>query len=245
MASARRARVESARSFGPNARLLTLRIADGEPLGFSGGQYIIIDTEIVLEGGKRAKRAYSLLSPDDGQHEVQIAVQRVGAGAASNFLQDIGVGAEFSFSGPWGKWHAPEADAARPIVVATDTGITAALGLLRGARLRAGATRLVWMRDANTEFLPTSFVTERLPPSCDFVDAPVLHATSHPERGARAAHWFRERIAPPDPAFDRAFLVGDGNVLLPLRDLVAPPGGLPESSVHIECFFHNPARKAA
>src|SRR5713101_3933702 len=130
MAQSRVARLVKAERLGPDARLMTFVLAEGE-IGFSGGQYIIVDTRIELAGGKLAKRAYSILSSDDDQREFQIAVRRVGEGPGSNFMHRMEVGAELPFSGPWGKFVANGASAGPRRVLATDTGITAALGARR------------------------------------------------------------------------------------------------------------------
>src|SRR5260370_20070502 len=103
MAQPRVARLVKAERLGPEARLLTFVLAEGE-VGFSGGQYVIVNTGIELPGGKLAKRAYSILSSDADQREFQIAVRRVGEGPGSNFMHRIEVGAELPFSGPWGKF---------------------------------------------------------------------------------------------------------------------------------------------
>ena len=102
MAQARVARLVKAECLGAEARLLRFALAEGE-IGFAGGQYIIVNTGIELPGGKLAKRAYSILSSDDDQREFQIAVRRIGEGPGSNFMHRIEVGAEVTFSGPWGK----------------------------------------------------------------------------------------------------------------------------------------------
>ena len=125
--------------------MLTFVLSEGE-VGFQGGQYVIVNTGIELAGGKIAKRAYSILSSDAEQREFQIAVRRIGEGPGSNFMHRIEVGAELTFSGPWGKFVSNGAAAGQRLVFATDTGITAALGLLqgRGSRALADATTAVW-----------------------------------------------------------------------------------------------------
>jgi hypothetical protein len=53
MAQPRVARLVKGKRLGPEARLLTFALAEGE-IGFSGGQYIIVNTGIELAGGKLA-----------------------------------------------------------------------------------------------------------------------------------------------------------------------------------------------
>jgi ferredoxin-NADP reductase len=147
MADARTARLSAGRGLGPKTRLLEFSIPDGQPLGFVGGQYIIVNTGVPLPGGKVAKRAYSILSSDAEQERFQIAVRQIGPGPGSNFMHELPVGSELPFSGPWGKYLVGPSEAAgKTLVFATDTGLTAALGLIRGTHFRPllPGTHVVW-----------------------------------------------------------------------------------------------------
>src|SRR6266545_4603220 len=121
MATARSARVVSAESIGADTRLLELLAP--EPLGFIGGQYVIVDSGLVLESGKAIKRAYSLLSEDSEQCRFQIAVKRISGGRGSAFIHELPVGADIRFSGPWGKLFPQNGARGSTLVLATDTGI--------------------------------------------------------------------------------------------------------------------------
>src|ERR1700677_3322512 len=164
MAEARNARLTNAEAIGPETRLLTFQIDDARPLGFVGGQYIIVNTGLPLPAGKVAKRAYSILSCDSDQHRFQIAVRRIGTGPGSNFMHVLAVGSELTFSGPWGKFFPDESEPDVPtLVFATDTGITAALGLLRSPRMRRStSTRSVWFVDSLDYFISEAIVREFL-----------------------------------------------------------------------------------
>ncbi len=149
--------VISARTVGNDARLLELEIA--EPLGFQGGQYMIIDSGLVASNGKAIKRAYSLISSDDHQRYVQLAVQRIPNGPGSDFIHGLEAGATVSFSGPWGKFYLREDVPGSTLVFSTDTGITAALGLIRSARFfpLLAETIFIWLRPSVEYFLPEPF----------------------------------------------------------------------------------------
>jgi ferredoxin-NADP reductase len=102
------ARLTAAASVGPDTRLLDLALAEGDSLGFIGGQYVIVDSGLASPHGKAARRAYSILSSDDEQTHFQLAVKRIGTGLGSSYLSDVAVGAQIAFSGPWGKLFPPE-----------------------------------------------------------------------------------------------------------------------------------------
>src|SRR4051794_25941873 len=120
MAAPRFARITAAAAPGPDCRLLDLEMLD-EPLGFAGGQYIIVDSGLVLPNGKAAKRAYSILGADREQARFQLAVKRIPGGLGSGFLHEAAVGSTIKLSGPWGKLVPPAAATGASLVLATDT----------------------------------------------------------------------------------------------------------------------------
>ncbi|AUX39145.1 oxidoreductase FAD-binding family protein [Sorangium cellulosum] len=237
-----RIRIACAEPLGPGARLLRIERADGAEVGFAGGQYVIINTGVTLPGGKLAKRAYSLLSSDAEQRAVEIAVKRIAAGPGSNMLSDIAVGAELEWSGPWGKLRLPDGFSGRALVVATDTGITAALGIARSAAA-AGARQLelLWLVESAAYFLPEPFVRDRLPAAASLTIAGGFLPVGHPERPARACAIAEEQLA--RGPYDAVLCAGDGAVLYPVRDRLASLGA-PEGAVLLESFFNNPLKKS-
>jgi len=242
MAQARVARLVKAERLGSEARLLRFALAEGE-MGFAGGQYIIVNTGIELVGGKLAKRAYSILSSDDDQREFQIAVRRVGEGPGSNFMHRIEVGAELTFSGPWGKFVTNGNSPGPRLIFATDTGITAALGLLQGlgSRARAEDTTAVWFVESEDYFLSSSFVRHSLAGLCQnfaVVAAPEIADTARIRHALSILTRSVESTLP-----STAFLAGDGAVIYPMRErLVA--AGMQKENIHLEAFFNNPEPKA-
>lgn len=239
MATSRTARLIEVAQPGPRARLLTFE-ALGGPLGFVGGQYLIFDTGLV-RGEKRVKRAYSLLSADADQLRFQIAVQKVPDGAGSALLHELRPGSELQFSGPWGKFLPDDARPRRTLLLATDSGITALLGLARGRGFapQRPLAQLLWLRDEAAGFLPVELVEQAcadLGVRCGIRPLPAPH---RPERLEAAKAALREV----SPAPDCAFLSGDGLLLHALRDELAAAGADP-ANVRVEAFFNHPQRKA-
>jgi ferredoxin-NADP reductase len=231
MAVAKEARVAHIVDLSPTTRVLELEPT--APLDFVGGQYVIVNSGITLPDGKLAKRAYSFLSADERQERVVLAVRKQ-AGAASHWMHTRTVGDVITFSGPWGKWLADDAQPRRTLVLATDTGVTAALGLVRGRAFLPQRARaeLLWLVEDDGYFLSDAFVANALPAGVRYRRAP-LPPVGHPERLPHA-----ERLAAAERGFDSVFLVGDGAVVLALRERLF-------ADARVETFFHHAAKKSA
>jgi ferredoxin-NADP reductase len=239
MALPRFATVTGVEPLGPDTRLLQLALVADEPLGFAGGQYIIVDTGLVTPTGKAVKRAYSILSAEEDQRAFTLASKRIPGGPGSGYMHELAAGTEIKFSGPWGKLRAAEGLAGRALVLATDTGVTAALGLVLG---RAFApllprTRFVWLRTDPGYFLPEALVRARLPRGLAAVEIGLLPPIAHPERVPHA----RGLLAAELPGLGQAFVAGDGAINYALlEDLVA--AGVPATRDSLESFFNMPKR---
>src|SRR4051794_40037839 len=96
-------RIAHAAAAGPCTRMLDIERIDDATFANVGAKYIIINTGLVLEGGKLVKRAYSLMPIPSAPGRCQIAVKRLDGGPGSNAFHEAAIGAEFAFSGPWGK----------------------------------------------------------------------------------------------------------------------------------------------
>ena len=235
MAQQKTARIAHVLDLSETTRLVELE--PEESLDFVGGQYIIVNSGIELPDGKLAKRAYSFVSADARQERLVLAVKRVGP--ASKWMHERSVGDEVPFSGPWGKWLADDARPRRTLVLATDTGITAALGLIRGRAFAPQLTtvELMWLVESERYFLPDAFVQAALPQGVSYRQE-LVPAVGHADRVSAAVNWARALVAEAG-VFESVFLVGDGAAIYPVRD------ALGASEAKLESFFNNPAKKSA
>jgi ferredoxin-NADP reductase len=242
MAVSKRARIVHASSPGPQCRILQLEADDD--LGFRGGQYVIVQTGVAIGDGKTAKRAYSILSSDAEQRSFELAVRRIENGPGSNYMASLAVGAELSFSGPWGKFFVAEDTAPQSIgVVATDTGITAALGVAASSQMASHGHRvpLIWLISGDQYFLPESEVHARVARTA--ADLKVFRVPT--EQTSRKSWWDTQGAAVIEHVrscrLGKVFLSGDGNLLARMRDVLQACDTPPELTM--ETFFHHQAVK--
>jgi NAD(P)H-flavin reductase len=251
-------RIVEATDLGPSTRVLEIQRADGAPFVAIGGKYIIVNTGVVPPEGKVAKRAYSLMpAPGAGgaaPMRCRLAVKRLGEGPGSNALHAAPLGTEMLFSGPWGKLVPEGGLVDRTLFVATDTGITSALGVVEQARASGGdaaGIEVLWLRTEDETFLDVDHVRSRvLASGARFVHA-VIPPVNAPGRTADAWKHVTARVAEHAPSV--LLGAGDGAIVFPLRALFAADGasgacaadsGTGVREVRIECFFNNPERKS-
>lgn len=242
MAEQRVAVLRSSTELGRETRLLTFALAPDAEFPYVAGKYIIVDTGLLLADGKIRKRAYTLVSFDAEAKVFEIAVRHVGV--ATEFLHALTPGQELRFSGPWGKYLPHEPDVAEKIwVVATDTGITAALGLLQDDELksRPGSVELVWWLDSPDYFLPKGFVEEKIGTGLKSFEVIAARAIGDVERVVEGQRWMAERLERERPS--RVYLSGDGLVVLPWMEMLIA-AGVPGDRIHIETFFNHAKSKA-
>lgn len=241
MAAQKFARIVEVRRLNEQTKLLSLALADGAALNFAGGQYIIVNTNIPLPGGKIAKRAYSILSSDADQNHFQIAVKKIGSGPGSNYMHQSQMNLEVPFSGPWGQFIVDDSTDANPWVIATDTGITAALGLVRSSAFQAKVDRakLFWFVESGNYFVPELFVKTGLTEKTDF-KVEIVPPANHPDRLGSANKILAKAMD--GKVLKSVFLSGDGALLYPFRDALTA-SGVNERQIKIECFFNNPFKK--
>jgi len=223
-----------------------------EPLGFAGGQYIIVDSGLVLPTGKAAKRAYSILTSDADQRRFRLAVKRIPDGMVSAFMHGLAPDAVVPFSGPWGKLgpgpgpgDEASGEAGTTLVLATDTGISAALGLVQGARMRPllRTTVFIWLQVDDDDFLPASQVRAHLPAGVGTVRFGALPPIGHPERIPHVRALLAAQLVRAPDGIARAFISGDGAVNYALLDdLIA--AGIPATRDSVESFFNMPKKSA-
>ena len=245
MAAAKQLRLTSSRALGRQGRLLTLE-SDAD-VGFKGGQFLIVDTGLRKDDGAPLKRCYSIMSSSKEQTTLELAVHRVGEG--SEALQAFEPGAEVAYSGPWGKLLASKQPSTGPaLVIATDTGITAALGLLCGVELapRLAETTLLWLDHYPHALLERADVEARLSKRLGRFERREIPAVNDPARAEVAENALQELFDCGQPGPSSLWLVGDGAVLFSLRDRIAAAGGADAAgNASIECFFNNPDRKTS
>ena len=223
---------------GASTRALDVVRSDDAAWTHIRGKYVILDTGLVLADGKAVKRAYSLTPIEGDPRRCRLVVKHLPGGPGSGALHAAPIGAEFSFSGPWGKLVSERGLEEPTLFVATDTGITSALGALVPGE--AAPATVLWLRAEDESFFDEErartiveragarFVLRRIPR----VDAP--------HRAELA--WSHIDTCVAENAPHVLLAAGDGDIVFPLKSRPFP--GAPVRDVRIECFFHNPEKKS-
>lgn len=106
----------------------------GERMPYKAGQYVLLKAAV---GGKEVSRAYSLAStPSDERLEIIIRV----VGEFTGYLNTLKAGDALTLIGPFGHFTLDLCKGKNVVFVATGTGISPLLGMIRGAH-KSGACR--------------------------------------------------------------------------------------------------------
>ncbi|HTU60711.1 MAG TPA: FAD-dependent oxidoreductase [Polyangiales bacterium] len=241
MSDVRTAVLRSARDFG-SSRWLRVELSDNRPLRFRGGQYIIVDTGLRLEDGRPRRRAYSMLSPDSDSQHFELGVFKLPGGAGSGLMNHLREGSELRFTGPWGKLQVPDDLAIRPgpvWIIATDSGASAAVGLVRSNALAPHLARVqLWhFRTHPDAFLSDDFLREQLADLTDLRSAP-LASVQAPLRAMEIERWLQEQLAITGELPAQVYITGDGLLARQsTAQLIA--AGMAEQQIQTESFFNH------
>ncbi|MFW7381398.1 MAG: FAD-dependent oxidoreductase [Oligoflexus sp.] len=224
--------------FTDDSFLLEIQLENAEVSKARGGQYLIINTGLELQPDKPLKRAYSILSRNEEEGTIQIAVKALTQGFASRHLSRLPLGHQLAFSGPWGKLNLREFSGDKIHIVASYTGITAALGLIADLRndTQAKNIALHWLRPHAQYFLSDTMVRELLSlhtsHQLSIYDCP---AADDPERLSFATTLFRSWSIAKEA---ECFACGDGLINLEFQKYLQQLW--PEKNCQLENFFHKP-----
>lgn len=241
MASAHFARLVQLDRFPQGAALLRFALEEPESLRILPGQYLIVNSGLMLPSGKVAKRAYSFFGTEAEGRTFKLAAERIEGGAVSSYLNSLEVGSQLQFSGPWGKFLAPASGWSRRervVGVAVGTGITALLGLFSDQTLEAA--ELIWIRDPEAAFLPDSCIKDLLPQRVQSLfigDRPPRD----PIQGAaeEALKVLEPSLKEGEEQNLRIFTAGEGGAIDQLEARLLAHG-IPADRIHKESFFRFP-----
>lgn len=236
--------VRKVEQFKEDSRILTIEMKDSEPLGFTGGQFIFLNTQIPREAGKKVKRAFSIVSSDAQQYGIKLAVKQIKAGGGGEFVNQLQVNDEVEFSGPWGQFKLEEATVTDEpsLFIATDTGITALLGLLNGSNASPclKQAKVLWLLEASDYFLTLELVEKLLPEALkNRVIVELIAPVNHSIRIEQAKAIVDREVSQQLP--QRVMMVGDGDVIIALRQHLYEKGV--KNEILVEPFFNNPKKK--
>ncbi|TGJ99472.1 FAD-dependent oxidoreductase [Leptospira semungkisensis] len=225
-------------NFGPSSDLFTLAKSDQSPFEFVGGQYVILNVGMDMVENKPIKRAYSILSSDMHTDSFQICVKRLANGKASQILKDLEEGSEIDYSGPWGRFAGnPEwPSEGTTLLFATDTGITALLGLLQSKKFAARKDTIAfWLKTESEDFIPELKIHSFLDQSflIEGVTIPSIGSSERVDISLSVLN----KILNNHKTISNAFLSGDGEIIRAIQaELIR--SSTPETRIGTEAFFN-------
>jgi ferredoxin-NADP reductase len=222
--------------------VLEIECVEGGAFELVGGKYVIIHTGLIL-GEKAIKRAYSLMPVPGRPGRATIAVKRL-PGPGSQAMHELPLDATLGFSGPWGKLIPETGLAPRTLLVATDTGITSALGIVEQQAMagEARALSVIWLRESAETFLDVATVRRRIEHTGATWSVHEIAPIAGRRRTVEA--WALVEAHARQSEASHVIATGDGAIVHPLRESL--PARLSQvTDVRIECFFNNPEKKSA
>lgn len=243
MAAVLKARVIKTEKYNNDTVYVNCEMIEPYELGFKGGQYIIVNSGKLLANGKLGKRAYSIPTSDIEQHRFDLVVKKVPNGIGSNFIHDFKVGDTFEFSGPWGKYQIADGTRERILCIATDTGITAALGLLRGKAAQSflNESKLIWFVSSSDYFIPIDKVRSWSPAVLSFQIVSSAPTIDDQSRSSFIEETTSKMLQ--EKVFNKVYLSGDGLVLRHLKSRFLQSGNYHSEQIIMESFFHHESLK--
>lgn len=126
-----RVKVLGLKDLTPDIKELRLKvISPEEGIRFKPGQYIQLEVPRYKKTRGPEYRAYSLSSPADSRHEVDLVITRVPEGAVTTYVHDfLREGEELIMTGPYGEFYLrePERDI---LFIATGSGLAPVMSIL-------------------------------------------------------------------------------------------------------------------
>jgi CDP-4-dehydro-6-deoxyglucose reductase len=233
-------RLLAARPLSPSVRELSFARTDGSPLRFEAGQWV---TLVLPRTEGEIRRSYSIASEPTGTARFDLAVTHVMGGPGSSILHALTPGEALKAVGPQGFFTRPLEGAPPSLFVATGTGVTPFVSMLRAA-LAAGATTPIWLlfgvrREADLLYRSELEAMAEARPNVR-----VFFTLSQPEEGWTGRRGYvqthvrelMEALGREAGAEPHAYVCGLERMVGSVRELLRKEMGLPRQRVHTERY---------
>lgn len=215
-------RILGINEIAPETRVIRL----SRPPGFEllPGQFLSLLLEI---DGQNVNKPYTVTSDPEDRNFLDICLNRITGGRASNLIFEMKPGATLRCTGPWGTFTLETAPPRQVVLIADGTGIAAIRPLLKRAlRTNPQAAVALWQNAESEAHMLFSAEIEAL-------------AAAHPSLAyhrltGRLFETIESRYAPPEASRQvEIFICGVGDLVPRLRDLLRA-AGYERRAVHYE-----------
>ena len=222
---------------------LSFRMCSPERLQFQAGQFVSIDVEHATSAAKPSRRSYSIASQSDQGDALRFIIRVIPAGAASELLMSMPMGATVRMTGPHGFFVLDAAHPGDIVFGATGTGVAAVMPMLgelarapeRGG-LPAGHRYLYWGVRHESDL----FAHDEIARLCELSDTQLMPYLSAPSEGwaggrGRITTAILQRL--PELQAPTFYLVGNGAMITELKRELVERGVNRKKQIRTEAFF--------
>jgi ferredoxin-NADP reductase len=219
------ATVVSIKSENPKAKTFRLRMPE-ESMHLAGQHCII---RLTAPDGYTAVRSYSIASPPDGTHEIEITVERLVGGEVSEFLHDeVMLGDVLEVRGPIGGWFIWRGDVPA-VLIGGGSGVVPLMAMLRLARRNGSADLLRVLASVRTP--DDLYYPDELPGP----QTSVIYTNESPSGSSRPTGLINSRDIPTVPESGLVYICGSERFAEAAADLVIA-SGVGANQLRIEKF---------
>lgn len=218
----------------PTVFLLRLRRADGNPLKFVPGQWVLTR----MEAEEDLRRAYSIASPPHLEEYFELCVKAVEGGAMSPLLAELDPGDVFGCAGPYGKFVLVDPLRTDVNFVATGTGIAPFRSMIDTLFHRGGGTNILLLFGVRKEnqIIYRKHFQELAKGHDNFTFIPTLSRPSHGWKGHTG--YVQDLVKEYITAYEgeEVYLCGIPEMVDEVKELVLAMGA-PKERVHTEKWY--------
>ncbi|MCB5251677.1 MAG: 2Fe-2S iron-sulfur cluster binding domain-containing protein [Candidatus Cloacimonetes bacterium] len=219
---------------------VTFKLSEGQTIDFKAGQYVQLETKPYGKVKQKVMRAYSISSKPEIKDRIQLIVRLVPEGICTTWVHNqLKVGDEVDFTGPYGDFYLRDTDA-DIIFVAGGSGSAPIKSMLEHLREVGTKRKMTYFFGART--VKDLYLEEEMRDFEEYFDdfeyVPVLsHADETDNWQGKTGFvmpYFKEAIR--DPKNTEAYLCGSPGMIAAVTKSLINDYGIAEEKIYYDSF---------